>query len=85
MPYTDKEKEQYLAYYESERNAGRTPKKFGVWLAGRKKKKAYDTLNESAARKKLNQKYTTTNTYGVQNQILNQRALTEDELARYRD
>jgi hypothetical protein len=30
MPYTDKEKEQYLAYYESERNAGRTPRSLGV-------------------------------------------------------
>lgn len=54
MPYTDKEKEQYLAYYESERNAGRTPKKFGVWLKTRRKvRQAYDTLNTQATTSRL--------------------------------
>ena len=54
MPYTDKEKEQYLAYYESERNAGRTPKKFGVWLKTRRKvRQAYDTLNTKATTSRL--------------------------------
>jgi len=54
MPYTDKEKEQYLAYYESERNAGRTPKKFGVWLKTKRKvRQAYDTLNTRATTSRL--------------------------------
>jgi hypothetical protein len=54
MPYTDKEKEQYLAYYESERNAGRAPKKFGVWLKTRRKvRQAYDTLNTQATTSRL--------------------------------
>lgn len=54
MPYTDKEKEQYLAYYESERNAGRTPKKFGMWLKTRRKvRQAYDTLNTQATTSRL--------------------------------
>ena len=54
MPYTDKEKEQYLSYYQTERDAGRTPKKFGVWLKTRRKvRQAYDTLNTQATTSRL--------------------------------
>lgn len=54
MTYTDKEKEQYLSYYQTERDAGRTPKKFGVWLKTRRKaRQAYDTLNTQATTSRL--------------------------------
>jgi TfoX/Sxy family transcriptional regulator of competence genes len=54
MAYSESEKEKYLQYYQTERDAGRTPKKFGVWLKTKRKvRQAYDTLNTRATTSRL--------------------------------
>jgi len=59
MAYSETEKEKYLQYYQTERDAGRTPKKFGVWLKTRRRlNQAYDTLNTRASQTQLSRNAT---------------------------